>query len=127
MKVRSVICTESKGVIAAALIASLAGGPVFVFPYAFSLQVIKELHEAIGTKKVLTDRQIELPDGVEAIIPKPGIWDASLVKNPKEIDSVFLQLFTGGSTGKPKVWSKTVFNVFSEADFLSGQIWFIKR
>ncbi|MGV8056908.1 MAG: AMP-binding protein [Smithellaceae bacterium] len=41
--------------------------------------------------------------------------------NPEAIrdpDEPFLSLFTGGSTGKPKVWSKSPRNLLSEAFYL---------
>jgi acyl-coenzyme A synthetase/AMP-(fatty) acid ligase len=44
--------------------------------------------------------------------------NSELIRDP---DEPFLRLFTGGSTGKPKVWSKSPRNVFAEAFYLQGK------
>ena len=38
--------------------------------------------------------------------------------NAAPVDKVIVRLFTGGSTGKPQVWPKTVGNLFGEAYFM---------
>ncbi|MBW1899242.1 MAG: long-chain fatty acid--CoA ligase, partial [Deltaproteobacteria bacterium] len=50
------------------------------------------------------------------IIPGPGKNKKSILNRKTAIDPdmELLLLFTGGSTGKPKIWSKTVKNLFSE-------------
>ncbi len=109
------ICTEDRGIIAAAMLSSLAGGPVCILPYSLSPQVLSEMRDIMGFRYAIVDSPFELPDGVVGILPERGEWPPAT--KPKEADAVFMQLFTGGSTGKPKVWSKTAVNLFAEAAY----------
>jgi len=111
------ICTEDRGIIAAALLASLAGGPVFILPYSLSSQVIRETREAMKFKYAIVDDSIVLPKGVKGIRPERGIWPSRRSVSARNINTIFMQLFTGGSTGKPKVWPKTPVNLFAEAAY----------
>ena len=115
------LCAENKAVIAAALLASLAGGPPLVLPYAHSAQVLTEMHSSIGFQTALTDTQRELPAGVKTIFPEHHRRIASNLScdRPAGPNAELLRLYTGGSTGKPRIWSKTVKNLFSEAIYLS--------
>ena len=111
------ICTEDRGIIAAALLASLAGGPVFILPYSLSPQVIRETREAMKFKYALVDNSIVLPEGVTGVRPERGTWTSRRSADARNINAIFMQLFTGGSTGKPKVWPKTPLNLFAEAAY----------
>jgi acyl-coenzyme A synthetase/AMP-(fatty) acid ligase len=113
------LCTEDKALIAAAMVASIAGGPHLVLPFAFSRQAIEEVLDTIPLSFLLSDRPGDFPPGTEVIIPAmlhqgPMISDTFL-----DPDEPFLMLFTGGSTGKPKIWSKTPRNMLAEARHLS--------
>jgi len=109
------LCTENKAVIASCILASLAGSCQLIFPYAFSAHALAEMYDAVGFNTAIADHPEEMPAGVKIITPLAGkISDI----DPEEIrdpDEPFLQLFTGGSTGKPKVWSKSPRNLFAEA------------
>ncbi len=111
------LCTENKAVVAAAVLASLSGACNLILPYAFSTHALMELYDAVGFDAAIADHPEELP-GVEIITPFVGnIIDL----NPEEMrdpDQPFLRLFTGGSTGKPKVWSKSPRNLLAEAFYL---------
>jgi acyl-coenzyme A synthetase/AMP-(fatty) acid ligase len=115
------LCTEDHGIIAAALLASLAGGPVFILPYSLSSQVILETREAMKFKYAIVDNSIVLPEGVQGIRPERGTWPPRRSISARDINSLFMQLFTGGSTGKPKVWPKTPVNLFAEAAYQAGK------
>jgi len=109
------ICTEDKGIVAATLLASLASGSTIVLPYSLSEQAIREIHQVVGFKTAVTDQPEKLPSGIKPLVPDSCCKVApsfSLVTDP---DSVFLKFYTGGSTGKPKLWSKTPRNLFEEA------------
>lgn len=113
------LCTEDKGIIAATLLASLDSDSTMVLPYALSEQVIREIHQDVGFKTTVTDQPEKLPPEFNPVVPDPYCSVApsfSLVTGP---DSVFLKFYTGGSTGKPKIWSKTPRNMFEEAFYLS--------
>lgn len=110
------LCTDDKATISAALIASLAGGPVMILPYADSVPVLSELHRLTGFSYVVGDRLCDLPEGVQCIIPeKTGVaWPGLEHHSPKGPDDKWALLFTGGSTGTPKMWTKTVRNLMAE-------------
>jgi acyl-coenzyme A synthetase/AMP-(fatty) acid ligase len=115
------ICTEDKGIIMAALLASLCRGPATVLPYSLSPKALEEARRSIRFKYAVTDGSVELPDGITGIAPERGAWKALPLGGARPLDSVFLELFTGGSTDKPKVWSKTPINMFNETDFLRAK------
>ena len=111
------LCTENKAVIAASLLASLSGACRLILPYSFSTHALMEMYEAVGFDCAITDHPEEMP-GVEIITPSkgnPGDLNSEYMRDP---DRPFLKLFTGGSTGKPKVWSKSPRNLLAEAIYL---------
>ena len=112
------LCTANKAVNAACVLASLAGSFQLILPYSFSAHALAELNDAVGFDFVIADHPEEMPAGVEIITPLPASMEninSELIRNPEE---PFLRLFTGGSTGKPKVWSKSPRNLFAEAFYL---------
>ena len=115
------LCTGDKALIAAALVASLAGGPRLVLPYAFSQQALEEVLETMSVSFLLIDRPGDYPHGSEVITPAMLRCDDTIHDTFIDPDEPFLMLFTGGSTGKPKVWSKTPRNILSEARYMSGK------
>jgi acyl-coenzyme A synthetase/AMP-(fatty) acid ligase len=77
-----------------------------------------EMYDATGFNFAIADHPEEMPAGVELITPLPAAMEnikPGLIRNP---DEPFLSLFTGGSTGKPKVWSKSPRNLLAEAFYL---------
>ncbi|TFH43439.1 MAG: long-chain fatty acid--CoA ligase [Chrysiogenales bacterium] len=108
------VCTEDRGLVAAAILASLAGGAICVLPYALSPRAISETGEATGFRRAIIDRPIDLPDGVRGIIPVQDVWKPVSARDP---ESVFLKLFTGGSTDRPRTWSKTPASMIGEAHY----------
>jgi len=113
------LCAEDKGLIAAALLACLDSDLTMVLPYAFSERAIREVHQVVRFKTAVTDQPEKLPPEIDSIVPDSNCTvDAffPLITGP---DSVFLKFYTGGSTGKPKIWSKTPRNLFEEAFYLS--------
>ncbi|MBT8342744.1 MAG: acyl--CoA ligase [Desulfatitalea sp.] len=109
------LCANDKATVAAALLASLAGGPTLVVPYAFSKQALSELHALTGYPLAVTDASRPVPEGVQSIMPEGGHVSRAIGKStPKSLDEDWVHLFTGGSTGKPKLWTKSVRNLISE-------------
>jgi acyl-coenzyme A synthetase/AMP-(fatty) acid ligase len=114
------VCTEDRAAIAAALLAALAGGPVLVFPPDISDPALAELKAATGVHLALADPARTLPEGICPVFPDPcGLPGAGADMSPPLPggDDPLLRLYTGGSTGKPAVWSKTVRNIMAEAAF----------
>ncbi len=117
------LCTDDKTLLAAALVAALAGGLPVVLPYAFSWQAVKEVMNIMPLSFILTDDSGpgigDFPPGPEVVAPSRLHHDAEIPDATVDLDKPFLLLFTGGSTGKPKIWSKTPRNVFAEALYFS--------
>ncbi len=112
------LCTTNKAVTAACVLASLAGSCQLILPYSLSGHALAEMYDAAGFDFVVADRPEEIPAGVEIITPVAAAMEnikPELIRDP---DKPFLRLFTGGSTGKPKSWSKTPRNLLSEAFYL---------
>ncbi|WPD23762.1 MAG: AMP-binding protein [Candidatus Electrothrix scaldis] len=120
------LAADDKAVIAAALLASLAGGPPLLLPYALSVGSLARMQEVTGFHLALTDTERELPSGVHDVRPQistqPGkIRPLISPQTPVLLHAELLKIFTGGSTGAPKVWSKTGENIFGESLFHAQQ------
>ena len=115
----------SREVIAAALLASLAGAPPLLLPPDFGLPVLADLHRTTGFKAlVTTDRDAARPPSVRVIDPSaPGSAPSlSAGVEARGRDEIWAYLFTGGSTGSPQCWSKTVGNLLGEAAFQAARL-----
>ncbi len=112
------LCTENKAVIAACVLASLTSACKLILPYSFSSHALAEMYEAVGFNAAIADHPEEMPPGVAIITPLPGSIDEFNSAAIRDPDRQFLSLFTGGSTGKPKVWSKSPRNLLAEAFYL---------
>jgi acyl-coenzyme A synthetase/AMP-(fatty) acid ligase len=112
------LCTANKAVNAACVLASLAGSCQLILPYSFSAHALAETYDAVGFDFAITDHPEETPAGVEVITPLPAAIENINPELMRDPDEPFLRLFTGGSTGKPKVWSKSPRNLFAEAFYL---------
>ncbi|MRR16118.1 MAG: long-chain fatty acid--CoA ligase [Deltaproteobacteria bacterium] len=111
------LCTENKAMIAASILASLSGACQLILPYSFSAHALMEMYETVGFDTAIADHPEEMP-GVEIITPVTGNPDELNPETMRDPDEPFLRLFTGGSTGKPRVWSKSPRNLLAEAFYL---------
>jgi acyl-coenzyme A synthetase/AMP-(fatty) acid ligase len=114
-------CVMDKGLVAAAFLATLTCPVTLVIPHSFSESALSDMYHAVPFAKIITDQAISVPPDVETVVidasrMPTAEFSCGVLRNP---DSVFLKLFTGGSTGTPKIWSKTIRNMFGEAFFLS--------
>lgn len=110
------LCTHDKAVVTAAILSALAGGPRVILPYALTPRVLEEIQSLTGYQYAVTDEAGQLPVGVRAFIPRAGeiAWPPPGPVSPIDLDSPWIQLFTGGSTGTPVSWLKTVRNLLAE-------------
>jgi len=110
------LCAQDKAVIAAALLSALAGGPAMVVPHAFRLPVLEELRCLTGFQTILTDNPLPAPAGVRCFQLAAGAerWVSAESLATRTSNSEWVRLFTGGSTGAPRMWTKTVRNLFAE-------------
>lgn len=115
------LAANSKAIIAAALLASLAGGPRLLLPYAFSSKALDKMQKATGFNLAISDVKREFPEGVQVICPQAIERMQIPVNTPLSPKTELLRIFTGGSTGTPQVWAKTRENIFSEAFFLASR------
>ena len=118
---QEVVClaTDDKAVIAAALLAGLCGGPTLLLPHALSGRALAGMQEATGFTTAISNTGREISPGTKILYPKIG--SKSEVITSCAPDKELLRLFTGGSTGSPKVWSKTTGNLFAEARYLADR------
>jgi len=116
------LAAEDKTVVAAALLAAACGGPALVVPHDLSPSVIAEARAAIAFSWAIVDSERTLPTGVRALPAAAAAADsagpATFRLRLADGDRRLLWLFTGGSTGQPKLWSKSIQNIFGEADHL---------
>ena len=110
------LCAQDKAVMAAALLAALAGGPALVVPYAFTPPVLDELRHLTGFRTMVSDIPRPAPAGVRCVQPVAGAerWPFAEALAARTSDSAWVRLFTGGSTGAPRMWTKTVRNLLAE-------------
>ncbi len=113
------LATENKAMIAAAILASLASGSILLLPFALSKNALAELRENSDYTYAISEVKRDFPINTKVICPTPDHPPIDLI-NIKP-DNEFLRLFTGGSTGAPKCWSKTANNLFSEAFYLANK------
>lgn len=119
------LAADNKATIAAALLASLAGGPSLLLPYAFSAQALAKMQQATGFTTAISDVKRDFPEGVQVICPPSCPELAESTGIPVDYQSSpsteLLKIFTGGSTGAPQVWAKTRENIFSESFLLASR------
>ena len=127
------LAAEDKGVVAAAVISAAFGAPRLVLPHAFGARVLEEVARDTGATAVLTDAERDLPDAMPRVTgadlfsgqtPDSTARGANILRDlfpagPRAADDTMLLLYTGGTTGTPRVWPKTVRNLFAEAAYLA--------
>jgi len=112
------VFAENRAVIAAALIAGLFTRRPLLLPHAVTIAVMEQLRRQVDFTLAVVDRDAPLPFGVQALLPVPdGRFQTSDFVPPPP-DTGWVYLFTGGSTGRPRIWSKTVENLIGEAAYL---------
>ncbi len=114
----------SREVTAAALLAGLAGGPPLVLPPDFSPSLLETLHRMTGFQALVTDGKPPADPPCPVLNPAAGPDPAPLPADGpmRGAGEIWAWLFTGGSTGTPRLWSKTVGNLLGEAAFQAGRL-----
>lgn len=124
---RNVVClaSEDRALTAAAVLSSLSGGPRLVIPHSLSESVLEEAREAISFDLVVSEQELTVPKGITLARFSAGEGESSGPPNlSRRADEPFLSLFTGGSTGRPKAWTKTAANLLGEAAYLADRFGF---
>ena len=110
--------TEDRGLTAATILAAATKGvPQLLLPYALNPNVLQDIHASTGALRVITDRPHDLPSPMVPVEFTPRPYPL-VGFNAASVEKIIVSLFTGGSTGKPQVWPKTIGNLFGEAFFM---------
>ncbi|MGD8846615.1 MAG: long-chain fatty acid--CoA ligase [Desulfobacteraceae bacterium] len=112
------LCSDNRAHMAAALLASLGGGPPLLIPHAYGPEILEEACVTTPYTHGLVEGDCNLPAGVSQVA-LPGLDQAHNHRRPRAeclpLDDTWLYLFTGGSTGTPRVWSKSPRNLLAES------------
>ncbi len=114
------LCAENRAVVSAALLAALSSKIPIVVPHAYTVSALEAARKAMDFRLAVVDRPRSLPHGVKAVTAGPSaLPERALPRmSPLEPDHPWVYLFTGGSTGKPCLWSKTPRNLLGETRHL---------
>ncbi len=114
------VCTENRALMAASILASFSTGPELIIPHSSSPDGLQEVLKTVNFSTAISDGPVDVPAGVEVVIPEMTI-DETILPAGRSADDVCLKLFTGGTTGRPKFWSKTVRNILAESFYLASR------
>jgi acyl-coenzyme A synthetase/AMP-(fatty) acid ligase len=111
------LCAENRAHVTAAMLATLRQGPPLLLPHAFTRETLAEGWQSMRYPHALIEKAYELPECVKALPwpQAPGPSTRMVASAAIEWDTPWLYLFTGGSTGTPRIWSKTPRNLLMEA------------
>lgn len=115
------LCSGNIAQVAAALLATLgSGSPPLLMPYAHDKKTLQQARKSIHFTSALVEKACELPEGVTGFaLPETDNLSCHLNEQASvSLDAPWIYLFTGGSTGKPRIWSKTPRNLLMEALYL---------
>lgn len=119
------LCVNDRAIIAGALLAAMTRPVTLVIPYSDSASVLARMHQNHPfSRAIISDPETPLPRGAGPLFPDRReidayAFDGSFVRHA---DSTFVRLFTGGSTNTPRIWSKTIRNLLSEALYHAGKL-----
>ena len=119
---RAPVClvSENRAVSAAAMIAALYAGRPLILPHEASAAAVEQMRRRIDFSSAVVDGDRPLPAGVEPLHADAAAADGLSADPPTALpapDTEWVRLFTGGSTGRPQIWSKTVANLLGEAAY----------
>ncbi len=116
-----IVATEDRRLLMAALLAGLTGSFTVLLPHALSPRALSRLHDLTGCRVGIGDQPDVFPPGTRVLAPgalaEPGP-DEALDTTP-DPDRVWVRLFTGGSTGRPQMCTKTPRSLLGEALYLA--------
>lgn len=120
------LAAEERDVIAAALLAALASGTVLALPHSFSAGALQQMQDVTGFTAAIVGHELSqpkppLPQDTRFIFFEPGAEKVPLPVTNVSAERELLKLFTGGSTGAPKIWSKSAGNIFGEALYMADR------
>jgi acyl-coenzyme A synthetase/AMP-(fatty) acid ligase len=120
------VCGGDWALVAAALLAGLQTRIPLILPHASSAATLASLQTEMPYAAAIVstgDADTVLPSGV-AVLRAHGKGSCATPKDrrgPLAPDHPWVYLFTGGSTGRPKIWTKTPTNLLAESHYLVGR------
>jgi acyl-coenzyme A synthetase/AMP-(fatty) acid ligase len=113
------LVSESRAFIGAAVLAAVWSGRSLLLPHAASARALEPIALGTNTTASMTDSDVELPANWRRVRPRGAGGALPAPEIRCRLDEPFLYLFTGGTTGQPKIWPKTPLNLLGEAQFLA--------
>jgi acyl-coenzyme A synthetase/AMP-(fatty) acid ligase len=113
------LAVDDRAVMAALLLAALQPSPpkppTLLLPFALSAKSLAGMQQLTGFGAAITDVDRDFPPGTAIIRPPAAAAALDIVPSGRIApQGELLRIFTGGSTGAPKLWSKTGENLFGE-------------
>ncbi len=113
--------TENRRLLMATLLAGLTGNFTVLLPHALSPRAFSRLHDLTGCRVGIGDHPDLFPPGMRVLGPEafaePGPGETP--GGPPDPDREWVRLFTGGSTGRPQLCTKTPLSLLGEALYLA--------
>jgi acyl-coenzyme A synthetase/AMP-(fatty) acid ligase len=117
------LCSQDRAIVVAAMVASLHTGIPLILPHGDTAATLDDLRAEMPYHAAIIDKgsDTRLPFGVTALVADPTAapGEEGALKAALTPDSPWVYLFTGGSTGQPKIWTKTPTNLLAESAYLA--------
>jgi len=113
------LCIEERHHLLAGLLASMAGAPTGILTPSFHSRVLEEVQRTRPFRLILADTAVDPPAGAAVIDIRECRPDDRPLQLSRHPQRPFVSLFTGGSTGKARIWDKTPANLLGEAIHLA--------
>lgn len=119
-KTAVMLLAEDRAVIMAALLAGMTAKRKLMLPNSLDEEALAQLKKVTGCNYAITDVARPLPGGIAAVAAsdQPLLPFQPKPHHPIDLDDIWVQLFTGGSTAEPKILDKSIRNLMGEALYL---------
>ena len=118
--------SDDRTVVAATLLATLAGGPLLLLPERLTTKGMIDLHRLTGFEALVGALDRAGIDGVAAVDPYTLTEEVETLVpgNPPDTDRPWVRLFTRSTAGDPQLWTKTPGTLLGEAAYLIDRFGF---
>lgn len=108
-----------RAVVAASCVASITKNRKILLPYSMNERVLSEVSALMPICGLILDKPIEAAGNIPSLQLDLDEGSSGAPTELIDFEEDFLFLFTGGSTGNPVLWSKTLGNIFNEVLLLT--------
>ncbi|MFH2005816.1 MAG: AMP-binding protein [bacterium] len=119
---RLCVGTEDRFALAAAALAALKDGFSLVLPHTLHGPVLSTVCEELRCGAVLAEAELAPTTGIPRIAPPSPQEETGAPEPPLSTGQTFVSLYTGGSTGQPRVWHKRPENILTEAQVFAEHL-----